>query len=330
MLTYLGKFVPNLSQIAEPLRALLEQNSEWQWRHEHEENFRKLKKLPVNAPVLQYFRPDQPITLSVDASSKGLGAVLLQNGHPIAYASRALSTTQQRYAQIEKEMLAVVFGCTKFHEYIYGVPNVKVESDHKPLETILKKPLYQAPVRLQKMIMTVQKYSIDVVYHPGKYLVIADTLSRAFLPEPPDETLEAKFEVNVISIVPISEAKWSQLKQNTQADDQLQKLLSVVKSEWPDKKQDIPTECSPYWNYRDEISMLEGVLFKGEKVIIPSSMHTEMLKCIHNSHLGIEKCKRRARDILFWPGMNSQIQDVVSNCCICNRYQRRNTKEPLL
>ena len=73
-----------------------------------------------------------------------------------------------------------MFGCTKFHEYIYGVPNVKVESDHKPLETILKKPLYQAPVRLQKMIMTVQKYSIDVVYHPGKYLVIADTLSEPF------------------------------------------------------------------------------------------------------------------------------------------------------
>ena len=191
MLTYLGKFVPNLSQVAAPLRALLEQNSEWQWCHEHEESFHKLKELAVNAPVLQYFRPT--ITLSVDASSKGLGAVLLQDGHPIAYASRALSTTQQRYAQIEKEMLAVVFGCTKFHEYIYGVPNVKVESDHKPLETILKKPLYQAPVRLQKMIMTVQKYSIDVVYHPGKYLVIADTLSRAFLPEPPDNTLEAKF-----------------------------------------------------------------------------------------------------------------------------------------
>ena len=177
MLTYLGKFVPNLSQVTAPLRALLEQDSEWQWCHEHEESFCKLKELAVNAPVLQYFRPDQPITLSVDASSKGLGTVLLQDGHPIAYASRALSTTQQRYAQIEKEMLAVVFGCTKFHEYIYGVPNVKVESDHKPLETILKKPLYQAPVRLQKMIMTVQKYSIDVVYHPSKYLVISDTLS---------------------------------------------------------------------------------------------------------------------------------------------------------
>ena len=110
----------------------------------------------------------------------------------------------------------------------------------------------------------------------------------------------------------------------------MHKLLSVVKSGWPDAKQDLPTECWLYWNYRDEISTSEGILFKGEKVIVPNSMRIEMLKCIHSSHLGIEKCKRRARDVLFWPGMNSQIQDVVTNCNICNMYQKRNTKEPLL
>ena len=83
--------------------------------------------------------------------------------------------------------------------------------------------------------MTVQKYPIDVVYQPGKYLVTADILYRAFLPEPPNETLEEKFEVKVISTLPISETKLSQLKQNTQADDQLHELLLVVKSGWPDK-----------------------------------------------------------------------------------------------
>ena len=180
MLTYLAKFIPNLSQVAAPLRTLLEQHNEWKWNQEHEDSFLQLKDLAVRTPVLQYFKPDQPTTLSVDASSKGLGAVLLQDQHPIAYASRALTSTQQNYAQIEKEMLAVVFGCTKFYDYIYGMPNVEVESDHKPLESILKKPLHQAPVRLQKMIMTVQKYSINVIYRPGKCLAIADTLSRAF------------------------------------------------------------------------------------------------------------------------------------------------------
>ena len=123
-----------------------------------EESFISLKELITKAPVLKYFNPKRPVKLSVDASSKGLGAVLLQDNHPIAYASKALTSCQQNYAQIEKELLAIVFGCNKFHDYIYGMSTIKVETDHKPLESIFKKPLYQAPARLQKMIMTIQKY----------------------------------------------------------------------------------------------------------------------------------------------------------------------------
>ena len=139
MLTYLTKFIPNLSQTAAPLRALLEKDAEWQWHKEHLQSFSTLKHLASSAPVLAYFNPSQSVKLSVDASSKRLGAILLQNNHPIAYASRALTDIQQQYVQIKKEMLAVVFGCTKFHDYIYGIPNVEVESDHKPLEVIPRK-----------------------------------------------------------------------------------------------------------------------------------------------------------------------------------------------
>ena len=160
MLTYISKFIPHFSQIASPLRALLEKDTAWQWHHEHEQSLQRLKELATCAPVLAYFKPDRPLKLSVDTSSKGLGAIILQDDHPIAYGSKSLTNTQQQYAQIEKEMLAVVFGCTRFHDYIYGVNNVTVESDHKPLETILKKLLCHAPLRLQKMIMTVQKYSL--------------------------------------------------------------------------------------------------------------------------------------------------------------------------
>ena len=84
-----------------------------------------------------------------------MGAVLLQEDHPIAYALKALTKSQQNYAQIEKEMLAIVFGCTRFHDYIFGLPDIAIETDHKPLEMILKKNLHQAPARLQKMIMTI-------------------------------------------------------------------------------------------------------------------------------------------------------------------------------
>ena len=176
MLTYLGKFIPNLSHVASPLRALLEKNVEWHWQAEQMNSFTSLKELIMKAPVLKYFNPSKPTKLSVDASFKGLGAVLIQDNHPVAYASRALTTCQQLYAQIEKEMLAIAFGCTRFHQYIFGMPTIEVETDHKPLEAILKKPLHQAPARLQRMIMSIQKYSINLVYRPGKQLVIADTL----------------------------------------------------------------------------------------------------------------------------------------------------------
>ena len=141
-------------------------------------NLKNLSRVPQCWHTLNQIDPS--VKLSVDASSKGLGAVLIQDDHPIAYASKSLTNTQQHYAQIEKEMLAVEFGCTRFHDYIYRVPNVTVESDHKPLETIFKKLLCQAPLRLQKMIMTIQN-SLNLVYRPGKELVLADTLSRVFL-----------------------------------------------------------------------------------------------------------------------------------------------------
>ena len=99
---------------------------------------------------------------------------------------------------------------------------------------------------------------------------------------------------------------------------------------WPNDKSKIPAACLPFWTFRDEISFNDGVLFKGEKVIIPRAMQPEMLKLIHGSHLGIDKCKRRARDVLYWPGMASQIENIVSSCATCSIYQRRNQKEPLL
>ena len=227
-------------------------------------------------------------------------------------------------------MLAIVFGCTRFHEYIFGLQTIEIETDHKPLEMILKKPLHQAPTRLQKMIMAVQKYPIKVKYRPGKELLIADTLSRAHLPEEASDLCSEEFEINIICTLPISEMKLEKLKQETAKDPSLQELKHTVKKGWPDSKAETPPGTSPYWNYRDEISTHDGIMFKGERVIVPRSMQSEMLQIIHSSHLGTEKCKRRARDVLYWPGMNSEIEELVSKCEICNTHRRSNTKEPLL
>ena len=333
MITYLGKFMPNLSQSTEALRHMIEADTEWKWSEEHEKCYNNLKHLATSTPVLQYFNTSKPLTISVDASIQGLGAALMQDNLPVAYASRTLNKSEKRYAQIEKEMLAIVFGCTRFHDYIYGMVDVTVETDHKPLESILKKPLYQAPIRLQKMIMTIQRYNIKVRYRPGKELVIADTLSRAPNNSQPVERHRAPYEdyeINTIFTLPISKYKLRQIQEETDKDQDLKVLQQYIVEGWPDHQSQTLLPAKPYWNYRDELSIEKGIILRGERIVIPQSMHKEMLKRIHNSHLGIGKCQRRAKDLVFWPGMASQIQDMISKCQICCSFQRNNSKQPLI
>ena len=132
-------------------------------------SFQKVKDLATQAPTLQYYSPEKMLVIQCDASEKGMGAALLQDGRPLAYTSRALTETETRYAQIEKEMLAIVFSLEKFDQYTYG-QKVTVHSDHKPLESILKKPLIRAPRRLQGMMMRLQKYDTKVEYSTSPVL----------------------------------------------------------------------------------------------------------------------------------------------------------------
>ena len=325
---YLGKFIPNLSEVTAPLRLLLEKNIVWHWDGEQEDSFCRLRKLVTDAPVLRYYDQSKELTLTVDASSKGLGAALVQEGQPIAYASRALSKSQQNYAQIEKESLAIAFGCTKFHQYVFG-RRVRVESDHKPLQSIFRKPLYQAPSRLQSILLTLQRYDLDVQYKPGKTMFLADTLSRAYLNET-KEKLVPDLAVNLLSYLPISPEQYEKFQNATLEDADLQTLQGIVKSGWPDVKAKVPLSIRAYWPYRDEISCIDGLLYKAHKIIVPQGMRSEMLQRIHSSHLGIVKCKSRARESLFWPGMSTQIEELISKCATCVTESKKNPKEPLM
>ena len=127
----------------------------------------EVKRLIASAPVLAYYKPGEPLEVQCDSSQAGLGAALMQNGQPIAYASRALKETETRYAYMEKEMLAIVFAVEKFNDYTFGNKTI-VYSDQKPLESILKNPLHRAPKRLQGMKIRLQKYDLEVRYEKGK------------------------------------------------------------------------------------------------------------------------------------------------------------------
>ena len=140
----------------------------WNWTFEQDEAFKKLKETVTKAPVLKYFDSKMETTLQCDASELGLGATLMQNDQPIAYTSRALTKTEKNYAQIEKELLAVVFGMEKFHQYTYG-RKTYVHSDHKPLESLYKKPLFDAPKRLQQMFLP-QAHGAWISFPPPSFL----------------------------------------------------------------------------------------------------------------------------------------------------------------
>ncbi|KAK2554126.1 Retrovirus-related Pol polyprotein from transposon 17.6 [Acropora cervicornis] len=131
LINYLSKFLLKMSELCEPLRVLTLRETEWCWLEAHNKVFQEIKLLVTNSPVLRYYDPTEELTLQCDASEKGLGAALLQQGHPIAFASRALTACEMGYAPIEKELLAVVYGMERFHHYTYG-RKVTVNSDHKP------------------------------------------------------------------------------------------------------------------------------------------------------------------------------------------------------
>ncbi|UYV79770.1 K02A2.6-like [Cordylochernes scorpioides] len=272
MVQYLSRFIPNLAEKTKNMRLLLKKDTPWLWDESLDCDLLEIKTLLRTAPTLKFFNPNGNLTLSVDASSYALGAVLLQNGKPIAYASSALGFTQQNYAQIEKEALAIKFGCDKFHQLIYG-KTVDVETDHRPLETIFKKPLSKAPPRLQRIFLQIQQYDLRIKYKKEKELLTADLLSIDCSYE--DTYLEENFEV--LMTTPTNKSSYEELQALTKEDQELQELKNLILYGWPNYKSAVPESCKKYWPYRDELSTNEDLIFKGSRVFIPLSRRTRTL-----------------------------------------------------
>ena len=291
---YLSKFLSKLSELCEPLRRLTHKDVEWRWSVEQEEAFQNLKCAVTSAPVLKYFSSTEPVEGQGDASSSGIGFVLMQNGQPVSYASRALTASEKNYSQIEKELLAQVFGAERNHQFVYG-RRIVLWSDHKPLETICKKPLAIAPKRLQRLLLRLQQYDVEIRYKPGPEMHLADTLSRAYLPTEDQSPAETEAErIHAVDFLPISEPQLLEIQHETAADPVLQSLIQVILKGLPDRKENVPTELHPYFNVRDELTAQDGVLFKGLRCLIPTNLRPKIRERLHGAHTGIESCLRRA------------------------------------
>ena len=329
---YLAKFVPDMSQVTEPIRKLLRQDVEFEWTSHQETAFTKIKEILTRDPVLRYFDVSKPVTISCDASQSGLGSVLLQDGKPVAYASRSMTDAETRYAQIEKELLAILFGMARFKSYTYG-KEVTVETDHRPLESIVKKPLLNCSLRLQRMLLRLQKYDFKVMYKPGSETHVPDMLSRAYIHEEVDKELEEALQCHVhlvVSNLPYSNEKLEQIRNSTKQDSSLSLVSKLIKEGWPDHRRNVHEKARSFWNHRHELSEYDGLIVKGSQIGIPQALRKEMLGILHESHFGIEKTCNLAKDIMFWPGMHHEIRDYVSKCEICNEHKSSNQKEPMI
>lgn len=333
MINYLCKFIHNYSDKVLPLRSLLKKDVEWCWDENQERALQKLKHDLCSAPVLTLFAPDKPCVVSVDASSRALGAVLLQGGQPVEFASLTLTETQQRYAQIEKEMLAIVFALERFHQYIFGKSDVLVETDHKPLEALFCKSLEATPARLQRLMLRVQRYNFSITYKPGKYMYIADTLSRAALSELMHDQVTEEVEDQscfLLQNVRFSDEKLKLVRNFTFNDLKCKLLIKYILDGWPTNKYDVPESVRPVWDYRETLEYVDGIIFRNNLVFIPEGLRNEMISRVHEGHLGINKCKQRAREVMFWPCMSRDIENAVRRCKTCISNAQAQPKEPMI
>ena len=328
MAQYMARFLPNLAETLEPMRALTRKNTPFVWSKECETAFNSLKKDLSEPPCLAYFDSAKEVVIQVDSSKHGIGAVLLQEGRPIEYASRALTPSERNWAQIEKEALAVLYGLERFDQYAYGRP-VTVENDHKPLAAILRKPLSMAPKRLQDIMMRYNRYDVNFVFVKGTCLHIADTLSRAHLDSVEGNQDDRARIMNITAFADVPDKRLDEIRDATLRDTSLQTVVQLVLEGWPQNKHNTPPCALPYFDVRDSLSVIDGILVKGEAVVIPSELRASIKKRLHSAHLGCDSMLRRARGTVFWPGMAGDIKQLADSCETCQEMKPRNTQEPL-
>ena len=339
MVNQQSKFAPDLATKTKPLRDLLNKRSTWTWGAPQQKAYEDIKTCLTEAPILALYDCNRETKISADASSYGIGGVVYQlqddsNWKPIAYFSRALTPTETRYSQIEKECLAFTWLAERASDYILG-KEITGETDHKPLVPLLTThSIDQLPPRIQRMRMRLMRFHIKSLVHiPGKEMYTSDMLSRMI---PKDGNImqnELESEINnyvcsIIDTIPISDIKLQQLIEAQNEDEVTKKVKEFCVEGWPERHQ-LASAVRPYWADRGELTIVKGILLKSTRLVIPSAMRLEILDRVHEGHQGITKCRERAKQSIWWPGMSKQIQDMIECCRVCNEH-KKNSAEPLI
>ena len=333
MVNQLAKFSPNLAEKTKPMRELLAKQNAWVWGESQKSSFEQVKEALMASPVLALYDPNLETVLSADASSHGLGAVLLQRQkksgelQPVAYISRAMTKCEERYAQIEKEALAFTWACERLSDYLMGL-QFHIQTDHKPLVPLFSsKNLDELPLRVQRFRLRMMRFLYTISHVPGKELAIADALSRApaAVTSATSNALESETAAYVDFIVknlPASEQRLKEIKECQEADPVCQQIVELCLSGWP-AKQSLPTELKPYHTVSAELAVENGLLLRGSRIVIPPPLRRELLNRIHSGHQGITKCRELARQSVWWPGLSKQLENLIQKCEKCLKVQHQ-------
>lgn len=329
-INYVREHIPKLADLVAPLRGLLKKNSMFTWQQIHSDSFNKIKEAVCAISNLTSFDPKKPILIQCDASQFGLGACLLQNQKPVAFASRNLSDAETRYAQIEKELLSIVFAVKRFHNMVYGF-KILIENDHKPLEPSYKKNISQIMSnRLQRLLLKLLPYDLEVKYIPGKDNLLADLLSRNFIvSNKPEDEIQLNDVVHCVDVkFQLSNAKFLELQNATLNDPLINQVKQLLMTDW--------TKCNvemlqPFFKIRCDLTINDEILYFKNRIVIPTILRPSYLKLLHgNAHLGTGKTIEKAKLICYWPGYVSDIENYVKACIVCNKFSPKNVKEPLI
>ncbi|XP_039664152.1 uncharacterized protein K02A2.6-like [Perca fluviatilis] len=329
MVNYYGKFLQDLSKVLAPLYKLLHNDTKWQWCAEQEKAFKEVKELLQSAKLLVHYDPDKEIVLSCDASPYGVGAVLshvMEDGSekPIGFASRPLTSAEKGYSQLDKEGLAIVFAVKRFHQYLYGRV-FKIYTDHKPLMSLFSEKRCIPPLasaRIQRWALLLSTYQYSIVYRAGKDNANADALSRLPLPETPVSAYV--FSLEKLSQTPV---KAGQIKQWTDRDPVLSKVKTYLLQGWP--KVVDSEELKPNVKRITELSLQDGCIFWGSRVVIPPPGRTWIVEEIHETHPGVSRMKSLARSYVWWPKMDLDLENKVKSCTQCQSNQHMSPPDPL-
>ena len=333
LLNYYGRFIPNLASLLHPLNELLKTTTKWKWSRECQEAFKLAKEKLVSADVLAHYDATLPLRLAADASAYGIGAVIshrMPDGaeRPIAFASRTLSDAERNYSQVEKEALALIFGVKKFHNYLYGRPFVLV-TDHKPLTTILGHKKGIPPVaaaRLQRWAIILAAYKYEIEFRPTTAHANADGLSR--LPLKVNASVPASTDTvwcNMMELdsLPVTVAE---IRKETRTDVLISKVYQYTIEGWPHTTE---PEFRAFVQRKDELTIENGCLLWGLRVIIPPKLRPKLLQELHSEHSGVWKMKAVARSYFWWPGLDKDVEQLASGCVPCQSVKHTPPSAPL-